>query len=135
MEYVPVDVAELMLAQATLQADCDIKGATGGDSASDTRHRDNGNVLHLNVSRRLGDEHETLVQEVQKTFVGLDRALDTVVAVVTDKVLGGHDNLLSGQTTENLGHDLVNRLFVVGLQLVFVLVLHEVPMDWLAYVT
>jgi hypothetical protein len=72
LQYVPVDVAKLVLAQATLQADCDIKGAAGGDSASDTRHRNNGDVLHLNVSRWLGDEHEALVQEVQKTFVGLD---------------------------------------------------------------
>jgi hypothetical protein len=52
-----------------------------------------------------------------------------MVAVVADEVLGGHDDLLSGQAAEDLGHDLVNGLFVVGLQLVLVLVLHEVPIN------
>ena len=58
-----------------------------------------------------------------------------MVTVVADEVLGGHDDLLSGQAAEDLGHDLVDGLFVVGLQLVLVLVLHQVPIDWLAYVT
>lgn len=48
-----------------------------------------------------------------------------------DKVLGRHDDLLSRQSTENLGDHLVDRLFVVRLQLVFVLVLHEVAVSML----
>lgn len=68
----PIDVAELMLAQAALQADGDIKCSAGGNSASDTRHRDNRNVLHLDVSCRFRYEHETLIQEVQKALIGFD---------------------------------------------------------------
>jgi hypothetical protein len=50
-----------------------------------------------------------------------------VVTVVAGEVLGRHDNLLAGQAAENLGHHLVNRLFVVWLQLILVLGLQEVP--------
>lgn len=79
---IPVNVAELVLAQAALQADGDIKRSTSGDSASDTRHGDNRDVLHLDIGRGLGYEHEALIQKVQKTLVGLDGALDAMVAVV-----------------------------------------------------
>lgn len=68
----PVDVAKLVLTQSTLQANSDVEGSAGGNSASNTRHCDNRDVLHLNVGRGLGNEHETLIQEVQKTLVGLD---------------------------------------------------------------
>lgn len=43
------------------------------------------------------------------------------MAMVTDKVLRRHNDLLAGQPTEDLGHHLVDGLFVVRLQLVFVL--------------
>lgn len=62
--YLPVDVAKLVLTQTTLQANSDVKGSAGGNSASDTRHCNNRNVLQLNVGRGLGNEHETLIQEV-----------------------------------------------------------------------
>lgn len=41
--------------------------------------------------------------------------------MVADKVLRWHNDLLAGQPTEDLGHYLVDGLFVVRLQLVFVL--------------
>lgn len=70
--YLPVDVAKLVLTQSTLQANSDIEGSAGGNSASNSRHCDNRDVLHLNVGGGFGNEHETLIQEVQKTLVGLD---------------------------------------------------------------
>lgn len=50
-----------------------------------------------------------------------------MVTMVAGKVLRGHDNLLAGQAPEYLGHHLVDRLFVVWLQLILVLGLQEVP--------
>ena len=137
-----------MFTQTILQSNGDIECAASGDGAAHTGHGDHSNVLHLNVSRRLGDEHKTLVQEVQETLVGFDGALDSVVTVVAgivldaagdrvdnlvpDEVLGRHNDLLSGEATEDLRDDLVNRLFVMRLQLVLVLTLHNVPMVVLA---
>lgn len=89
--YLPVDVAKLVLTQSTLQANSDVEGSTGGNSTSNTRHCDNRDVLHLNVGRGLGNKHETLIQEVQKTLVGLDRTLDALVTVVAMGMLAmGH---------------------------------------------
>lgn len=96
-EYLPVDVAELVFAQTTLQTDSDVKCAAGGDSASDTRHRNNRDVLHLNVSRGLGDEHKALIQEVQETLVGLDGTLDAMVTMVAvDGLVLGVINVATG---------------------------------------
>lgn len=116
-----------MLAETSLQADSDIERAAGRHGTSDARHCDHGNVLHLDISGGLGDKDKTLVQEIKQTLVGLDGALNPVVTVVAGKVLGRHDNLLAGQAAENLGHHLVNWLFVVWLQLILVLGLQEVP--------
>lgn len=46
---IPVDVAELMLSQAILQANSDIKRPTSRHSTANTRHGDNGDVLKLDV--------------------------------------------------------------------------------------
>lgn len=131
MCLLPVNVAELVLTQATLQADGDIEGSAGRNSAANTRHGHHRDVLELDVGGRLRDEHETLVQEVKRALVGFDGTLDTVVSVMADKVLGRHDNLLTCQSTENLGHNLVDGLLVVRLELVLVLILQKVPATWL----
>lgn len=102
-----------MLTHTSLQGHSNIKGSAGGNSATNTRHRHDCNVLHLDISGGFGDEDQTLVQEVKQTFVGFDRALNSVVAVVASKVLGWHDHLLTRQSTEDLGHNLVNWLLVV----------------------
>jgi hypothetical protein len=125
--HLPVNVAELVLAETTLQANSDIERPASRHGTSNTRHRDHGNVLQLDIRGGFGDEDETLVQEIKQTLVGLDGALNSVVTVVAGEVLGRHDNLLAGQAAENLGHHLVNRLFVVWLQLILVLGLQEVP--------
>lgn len=112
-QVLPVDVAELVLTQATLQADGNIERPTGRHSSSNTRHGNHRNVLQLDISGRLRDKDKALVQEVKETFVGLDGALNSVVTVVAQKVLGWHNNLLTGQSTEDLGHHLMDRLLVV----------------------
>lgn len=127
MFLLPVDVTELVLAQTTPEADSDIKGSAGRDSATDTGHGHHRDILKLDIGSRLGNEHETLVQEVKRALVGLDRALDTVVSVVADKVLGRHDNLLARQPTEDLGHDLVNGLLIVCLKLITILLFQQFP--------
>lgn len=73
-----------MFAQSILQSNCDVERTASGNSASNTRHGDHGNVFHLDVSCGLGNEHQTLIQEVQKTLIGLDRTLDTLVAMVAE---------------------------------------------------
>jgi len=70
--YLPVNVAELVLAETILQSDSDIERPAGRHGTSDTRHRDHGNVLHLNVGGGFGHEHKTLVQEIKQPLVGLD---------------------------------------------------------------
>lgn len=117
---IPVNVAELVLSHSALQADGDIKRPTGRDSSADTGHGDNGDIFDLNVSGGFRDEHEALVQTEQETFVRLDRALDSAVSVMADEVFGWHDNLLPRQSSEDLRHHLVDRLFVARLQLVLV---------------
>lgn len=109
----PVDVAELVLAQTALQTNGNIECPTGRHGTPNTRHGDHRDVLDLNVGGRLRDKDKTLVQEIKQTLIGLDGALDTVMSVMAHKVLGRHDNLLAGQSTEDLGHHLVDRLFVV----------------------
>lgn len=76
-----------MFAQPILQSNGDIECATGGNSTSNARHGDNRNVFHLDISCRLGNEHQTLIQEVQKTLVGLDGTLDTLVTMVAGMTL------------------------------------------------
>lgn len=63
-DSIPVDVAELVFAHAGLQADRDIECPAGRHGTADSRHGDDGNVLNLNVRRRLRNEDQTLVQEV-----------------------------------------------------------------------
>lgn len=75
-----------MLAQSALQADGDVECSAGRNGTPDTRHRDDGDVLDLNVGGRLGNEHEALIQAVKQSFVCLNRALDSAVAVVADEV-------------------------------------------------
>lgn len=125
--FLPVNVAELVLTQTTLQADSDIEGSAGRDSAANTRHGHHRDVLELDVGGRFRDEHETLIQEVERALVGFDGTLDTVVSVMADEVLGRHDNLLARQPTENLGHNLVDGLLIVCLELVLVLILQKFP--------
>lgn len=80
---IPIDIAELMLSHSALQANGDIERSAGRHSTADTRHGDDGDVLDLNIGGRLRDEHETLVQTEQKTFICLDRALDSAVPMMT----------------------------------------------------
>lgn len=80
--HIPVDVAELMLSQASLQADCDVKRSAGRNGTTHPRHGNDRNVLNLNVSGRLGDENQALIQEVEETLVRLDGALDPTVTVM-----------------------------------------------------
>lgn len=80
--HIPVDVAELVFSQASLQANCDIKCSAGRDGTTHTRHGDDRNVFNLNVSGRLGDEDQALIQEVEETLVRLDGALDSTVTVM-----------------------------------------------------
>lgn len=80
--FLPIDVAELVFAQSGLQTNRDIKGPAGRDRTAHTRHRHHGNILQLDVGSGLGNKDEALVQEVQRPFVGLDRTLDSMVAVV-----------------------------------------------------
>lgn len=61
---IPVDVAELVLSQAILQANGDIKRPASRYGTADTRHGNNGDVLKLDVGRRLGNEDQALIQEV-----------------------------------------------------------------------
>lgn len=72
MTTIPVDVAELVFSHASLQGHRDIKGSAGRHSTAHARHRNDGNILGLDVSRRFGNEDEALIQEVQETFVRLD---------------------------------------------------------------
>lgn len=109
-----------MLAQSSLQTDCDIKSPARRDSTTHSRHGDHGDILYLHVCCRLGNKHETLVEKVQKTFVCLDRAFDSAMAVVTDEVFRRHDDFFTRQASENLCDDLVYRFLVSGLELVFV---------------
>jgi hypothetical protein len=67
---------------SSLQCDRNIECSTCGHGATNTRHGDNSNILNLHVSSGLGYENQALVQEVQKTFVGFDRAFDSAVSVV-----------------------------------------------------
>lgn len=71
-----------MLSHASLQSNCDIKRPTGRHGSANTRHGDNGDIFKLDVRRWLRNEDQTLIQEVQETFVGLDRALDSAVTMV-----------------------------------------------------
>lgn len=82
-DYLPIDIAELVLAQSTLQSHGDVKRATGRHRTTHPRHGDHRDILELHVGRRLGYEDETLVQKVKQSFVRLDRALDAAVAVMT----------------------------------------------------
>ena len=71
-----------MFSHARLQAHGDVKSSAGRHCTAHTRHRNDGYILDLNIGRRLGNEDQTLIQEVQETFVGLDRAFDAAVAVM-----------------------------------------------------
>jgi hypothetical protein len=62
---IPVNVAELVLAQSALQADGDVERSAGRNGTPDTRHRDDGDILDLNVCGWLGNEHEALIQAVK----------------------------------------------------------------------
>lgn len=83
----PVDVTELVLSETSLQADSDIERPAGRHSTSDTRHRDDGDILHLDIGGGFWHKHEALVQEVKQSFIGLDGALNTVVTMMAGKVL------------------------------------------------
>ena len=74
-----------MLPHASLQCDGNIECPARRNRPADTGHRDHSNILNLDIRRRLGNEDQTLIQEVQKPFVGLDGALDSAVAVVAVK--------------------------------------------------
>ena len=116
-----------MLSHPTLQRDCDIKRPAGRHGPADTRHGDDTDIFDLDVRRRFGNEDQALIQEVQKTFVGFDGALDAAVAVVTLEIGRWRNDLLAGQAAEDLGHHLVDWLFIMGLQFIFVLGLQHLP--------
>jgi hypothetical protein len=88
----------LVIAQATLQADGNVECSAGGNGTSDTGHGDDGDIIHLDVSRRLGNKHQTLIEEVQKTLVCLDRTLDTVVTMVAENLLALGIDVAAGVT-------------------------------------
>ena len=62
--HIPVDVAELVFSHTSLQANRDIKRSASRDGTTHTRHGNDGNVLNLDVSGRLGNENQALIQEV-----------------------------------------------------------------------
>ena len=60
-KYVPVDVAELMLARVAFEGYCDVEGSAGGYGAADSRHDDDGDVVEGDVLGGFWDKHEALV--------------------------------------------------------------------------
>lgn len=75
-----------MLCHASLHCEGDIECSTRCHGTTDTRHGDRCDVVHGDVGCWLGNEHEGLVKAIQMALVGLDRALDTRLLVVTDEI-------------------------------------------------
>ena len=105
-----------------------VKGAACGHGPTHTRHGHRRNVVHADVRRRLGDEHEGFVKTEQMSFVGLDGALDTRLFMMTDEVARWPGNALSTKALEDVRHNSRNWRFIVRLQLVLVLVLQQVSL-------
>lgn len=88
-----------------------------------------GNAVKWNVDGRLWHKQESLVQKEEMAFVCLERALDTRLLVVADKVAGRRGNLSARETLEDLGNNLVGRVLVVHLELAVVLLLERLLGD------
>ena len=74
----------------------------------------------MDISRRLGHEHEALIQTEKEAFICLDRALDTIHVVVTYKILRRHDDLFARESFEHFGNNMMYGSFVVWFEFVFV---------------
>jgi hypothetical protein len=61
-----------VLSHASLETNGDVESSTGGHSTTDTGHLDDSNVIKLDVCGRLRDKDKALIQEIKKTFIGLD---------------------------------------------------------------
>ena len=121
----PVDVAELMLSQPTLQRDRNVKRPARRHGPTHPRHGDDLDVVERDVRGRLGYEHEALVETEQVSLVGLDGALDAGLLVVAAEILRGRHDLLAAQGSEDGGHGGVDGGLVVHLQLVLVVALQH----------
>ena len=111
-KYLPVDIAELVLAAAALERNRDVEGSACRDGAADSGHDNDRDVVEGDICGRFGHKHEALVHAEQVPFVRLDAAFDSGLLVVADKVLGGRDDLLTRQPPEHLRDDLLLWLFV-----------------------
>lgn len=126
--YSPVDVGELMFSLTVLHAESDVKRTAGSHGSTYAGHCHRCDVIHADIGRWLGDEHECFVKAEQVTFVGLDRTLDTRLLVMTDEVARWSGDTLSTETPEDIGYNCSNGSFVVWLQLILVLVFQQVAL-------
>jgi len=117
----PVYVAELMLPLASLQRDWNVESSTCWDSATDTRHSNDWDVVEWYITGRLRDEHKTFVETEEKTFVCFNRAFDSWLLVMADEILRGCYYLLPGQTAEDLCYHGMLGALVVWLEFAVVL--------------
>lgn len=117
-----------MFSHAVLHTESDVECAASGHGSTNTRHSHRGNVVHTDVCRRLGDEHEGFVEAEQVTLVGLDGTLDTRLLVMANEVARRPGDALPAESPEDICHNCSNGGFVVRLKLVLVLVLQEVPL-------
>ncbi len=62
--HIPVNVAELVFSHARLQGDSDIECPTSRDSTTNTGHGNDCDIFNLNVGGWLGNENQTLIQEI-----------------------------------------------------------------------
>jgi len=121
MQNSPINVGELVLCHASLHGEGDIEGATRRHCSAYPRHGHGSDVIHADVSCRLGDEHEGLVEAEQMTLVGLDGALDARLLMMADEVARWTGNALATESSEDVCNNNSYWRFVVSLQLVLVL--------------
>lgn len=93
------------------------------------RECDVGYAVEGHVYGGLRHKQEGLIQEEKMTLVGLQRALDSRLLVMADKVAGRHGDLSTRKALEYLRDDLVGGVLVVHLELSIVLLLECVLGD------
>jgi len=122
-KYLPIDVAKLVFATSVFRYDSNVKCSACRYSTTNSRHDNDRYGVERYVGSRLRYEHEALIQAEEVTFVGFDTTLYPRLLMMAAEVFGWSDDLLSSQTTEDLGNNRVLRLLVPRIQFALVLAL------------